>query len=38
MRLNGLDHADDHIVKTLGKIFHVLHFHGGHGQVIGKFL
>ena len=36
----GFDLFDDshqHIVKTTCKIFHVLHFHCGHGQVVRQF-
>ena len=34
--LDLLDDTDDHLVKAARQILHVLHLHGGHGQVISQ--
>ena len=38
MGLDFFNYAYNHVVEAAGKILHILHLHGGHGQVVRQLL
>ena len=38
MGLDFFNYTYNHVVEAAGKVLHILHLHGGHGQIVRQLL